>query len=182
MLFSRLPFMLIKKSLIRLSVAGDTLRRFHQSHIDTRSGFMIGSIRQISIYREIAMIGFWFFMLIIDLLVPCAMIGLGKLFLNKAPKNINSTFGYRTTMSMKNQDTWQFAHKYCGKLWFRFGLILLPLSIIPLLFVLGKEIEIIATVGTVTCFVQLVPILGSIIPTEIALRKAFETDGKRKQL
>ncbi len=128
------------------------------------------------------MIGFWIFMLIMDLLVPCAMIGLGKLFLDKAPKNINRTFGYRTTMSMKNQDTWQFAHKYCGKLWFRLGLILLPLSIIPLLFVLGKEIETISTVGTVICFAQIVPLLGSIIPTEIALKKVFDKSGKRKQL
>lgn len=119
-------------------------------------------------------------MLIMDLLIPCTMIGLGKLFLNKAPKNINYTFGYRTTMSMKNQDTWQFAHKFCGKLWFRLGLILLPLSIIPLLFVLGKEIETIATVGTVICFAQIVPPVGSIIPTEIALKKVFDKNGKRK--
>ena len=128
----------------------------------------------------IIMIIFWIFMLIMDLLVPCTMIGFGKLFLNKAPKNINYTFGYRTTMSMKNQDTWQFAHKYCGKLWFRLGLILLPLSTIPLLFVLGKEIETIATVGTVICFAQIVPLLGSIIPTEIALKKVFDKSGKRK--
>ena len=128
----------------------------------------------------IVIIGFWIFMLIMDLLIPCTMIGLGKLFLNKAPKNINYTFGYRTTMSMKNQDTWQFAHKFCGKLWFRLGLILLPLSIIPLLFVLGKEIETIATVGTVICFAQIVPPVGSIIPTEIALKKVFDKNGKRK--
>lgn len=127
------------------------------------------------------MSGFWIFMLMMDLLVPCTMIGFGKLFLNKAPQNINSAFGYRTTMSMKNRETWQFAHKYCGKLWFRLGLILLPLSIIPLLFVPGKGIETIAAVGTVVCFVQLVPFLGSIIPTEIALRKAFNRNGTRKQ-
>ena len=127
------------------------------------------------------MIGFWIFMLIMDLLVPCTMIGLGKLFLNKAPQNISYTFGYRTTMSMKNEDTWQFAHKYCGKLWFRCGFMLLPLSIIPLLFVVGKEIDTIAKIGTVICFVQIVPFAGSIIPTEIALRKSFDKSGQRKQ-
>ena len=126
------------------------------------------------------MIGFWIFMLITDLLIPCAMIGFGKLFLNKTPKNINYTFGYRTTMSMKNQDTWQFAHKYCGRLWFIGGLILLPVSIIPLLCVLGREIERIAAVGTVVCFAQIVPLVGSIIPTEIALKRAFDKNGQRK--
>lgn len=128
------------------------------------------------------MIFFEIFMLIMDLLVPCMMIGFGKLFLNKAPKNINYTFGYRTTMSMKNQDTWQFAHKYCGRLWFIGGLILLPISIIPLLCVLGREIESIAAVGTVICFAQIVPVVGSVISTEIALKRAFDKNGKRKIL
>ena len=130
--------------------------------------------------EEMVLIGFWIFMLIMDLLVPFTMIGLGKLFLDKAPQNINYTFGYRTTMSMKNQDTWQFAHKYCGKLWFRGGLILLPVSIIPLLFVLGREMKSVAAVGTVVCFAQIVPFAGSIIPTEIALKKVFDKNGKRK--
>ena len=128
------------------------------------------------------MIAFWIFMLIMDLLVPCTMIGFGQLFLNRAPQNINYAFGYRSTMSMKNEDTWQFAHKYCGKLWFWCGLMLLPLSIIPLLFVVRKEIDMIAQVGTAICFAQIIPLVGSIIPTEIALRKSFDKSGKRKQL
>ena len=58
--------------------------------------------------------GFWIFMLIMDLLLPFTMIGFGRYFMKKAPKEINSVFGYRTSMSMKNKDTWKFAHKYCG--------------------------------------------------------------------
>jgi len=42
--------------------------------------------------EEIVLIGFWIFMLIMDLLVPFTMIGWGKLFLDKAPKNIKYTF------------------------------------------------------------------------------------------
>ena len=61
--------------------------------------------------------GFWIFMLIMDLLIPFTMIGFGKMFLKKAPDQINYVFGYRTSMSMKNQDTWVFAHHYCGKIW-----------------------------------------------------------------
>ena len=60
--------------------------------------------------------GFWIFMLIMDLLLPFTMIGFGRYFMKKAPKEINSVFGYRTSMSMKNKDTWEFAHKYCGDL------------------------------------------------------------------
>lgn len=35
--------------------------------------------------EEMVLIGFWIFMLIMDLLVPFTMIGWGKLFLDKAP-------------------------------------------------------------------------------------------------
>ena len=66
--------------------------------------------------------GFWIFMLIMDLLIPFTMIGFGKMFLKKAPDQINYVFGYRTSMSMKNQDTWVFAHHYCGKIWYICGL------------------------------------------------------------
>ena len=40
---------------------------------------------------------FWIFMLIMDLILPFTMIGFGKYFMKKAPKEINSVFGYRTT-------------------------------------------------------------------------------------
>ena len=62
--------------------------------------------------------GFWIFMVIMDLLVPLTMIGFGRYFLKQAPGTINWVFGYRTEMSMKNKDTWEFAHKYIGKLWY----------------------------------------------------------------
>ena len=61
--------------------------------------------------------GFWFFMLFMNLLMPLIMIGLGRYFMKNAPGNINIVFGYRTSMSMKNQEPWKFAHEYCGKLW-----------------------------------------------------------------
>lgn len=127
------------------------------------------------------MIWFWVFMLICDLLVPCTMIGFGDYFSKKAPKEINATFGYRTNMSMKNKATWEFAHKYIGKLWLRLGLGMVVLSVVPLLVVLGKDIETVGKVGMAVCFVQLVPLVGSIIPTEIALKKTFDQNGRRKK-
>ena len=124
--------------------------------------------------------GFWIFMLLMDLLVPLTMVGFGKLFMTKSPQNINTVFGYRTTMSMKNKDTWEFAHKYCGKLWLKCGLALLPLSVIPLIFVFHKGTDIIGTVGGIVCTVQLVPLIGSISLTEAALKKTFDKNGIRR--
>lgn len=126
------------------------------------------------------MLFFWIFMLLMDLLIPLTMIGFGKIFLNKIPKNINAAFGYRTTMSMKNKDTWEFAHKHCGKIWYVCGWVMLPLSVIPLLFVLNRSIDTIANVGLIISVIQLVPLVGSIFPTEVALRKTFDKNGFRR--
>ena len=62
---------------------------------------------------------FWWFMLICDLIVPIVMIIGGRMMWKHCPKSINGIVGYRTNRSMKNMDTWKFAHKYCGKLWWK---------------------------------------------------------------
>ena len=45
---------------------------------------------------------FWTFMLVMDLLVPLTMIYFGLRFEKNAPKEINATFGYRTTIDRKS--------------------------------------------------------------------------------
>lgn len=126
--------------------------------------------------------GFWIFMFIMNLLVPVTMIGFGRVFLKKPPKEINSIYGYRTSRSMKNKDTWKFAHQYFGKLWYRCGLILLAPSIAAMLFVIGQEEDTVGTAGGILCFLQLLPLIGTIFPTEIALKKTFDQNGNRRQL
>ena len=122
---------------------------------------------------------FWVFMAVVSLFIPIIMVIFGKSFLKAAPKEINGIYGYRTAMSMKNQDTWEFAHKHFGKVWFYAGLILLPLNIILLLFVMGESKDLIGTVGIVVCLIDTAVMLLSIIPTERALKKNFDSDGNR---
>lgn len=124
--------------------------------------------------------GFWIFMLFTDLLIPLTMIGFGRYFLKSAPKEINSIFGYRTTMSMKNKDTWIFAHHYCGKLWYVSGIISLIITVIALVPVMRETEDTIGTVGGVLCGMQMIPLIGSIIPTERALRRTFDKNGNRR--
>ena len=100
--------------------------------------------------------------------------------MKSSPKEINYIFGYRTNMSMKNKDTWDFAHKYIGKLWFYLGLILVPITVIPMLLVIGNNEYTISMVGSIICIVALVVLIVSIIPTERALKKTFDKDGNRK--
>ena len=97
-----------------------------------------------------------------------------------SPKEINYIFGYRTNMSMKNKDTWNFAHKYIGKLWFYLGLILVPITVIPMLFVLGGTEAVVGTMGCIICVIALIILIVPIFPTERALKINFDKDGNRK--
>ncbi len=124
--------------------------------------------------------GFWIFMLATGLLFPAIMILFGTVFMKTAPKKINYIFGYRTDMSMKNRETWEFAHKYMGKLWFRLGFLLIPITVIPMLFVIGNSENVVATVGLIVGFINTIVLIVPIFFTEKALNRTFDKDGKRK--
>ena len=124
--------------------------------------------------------GFWLFMLAMGLLFPAIMILFGAVFTKTAPKKINYIFGYRTDMSMKNRDTWEFAHKHIGKLWFRLGLLLIPLTVIPMLCVIAKTENVVGAVGLIVGFINTIVLIVPIFFTEKALNRTFDKDGKRK--
>ena len=108
---------------------------------------------------------FWWFMLACDLLIPAIMILTGRMMWKHCPKKINGLLGYRTTRSMKNNDTWRFAHMHCGRLWWRVGWVLLLLSAaVHLPFYHSDP-------GTIGKF-----------PTEHALKKTFRDDGTRREI
>ena len=125
--------------------------------------------------------GYWIFMLVMVLLMPLVMLISGRAFSKNAPKTINPVYGYRTAMSMKNQDTWQFAHRYFGRLWYRCGLVLTPVTLAVMCLGLGKGESAVSWLGSALCVVQLAVLLGSIAPTERALRRTFHKDGSRKE-
>lgn len=121
----------------------------------------------------------WVTMVILDFSMPIVMIVMGAIFSKSAPKNINTLYGYRTTMSMKNKDTWEFAHRYFGKLWFKIGIVLALVTLIPIILMYGKDEDFVATVGTIISLVQIIPLIYPIFPTEKALSKTFDKDGNR---
>ena len=95
----------------------------------------------------------WFGMTLTVLLIPGIMIICGKYYTKKAPKTINHFVGYRTSRSMKSNETWKFAHNYMGKIWFRIGLVLLLVSVLPMAFVIGKDEDTIGILGSVITIV-----------------------------
>ena len=116
------------------------------------------------------------------IMIPALMIIFGKYYIKKAPKNINHFVGYRTTRSMKNKETWKFAHNYMGKLWYKYGIVLFVISAALMLLIMGQDEDAVgglaAIITTVQVFVMIVP--G--ILTEKALKENFDEEGNRKNI
>ena len=124
--------------------------------------------------------GFWIFMFIMVLLIPLTMTFFGWLLFRKTPKEINYVYGYRTKRSMMNEETWRFANQYFGKVWYLCGLISAPLSVIAIAIVFGKGPGTVGTVGGIITMLQMLPLIGAIVPTESELKKNFDENGKRR--
>lgn len=116
---------------------------------------------------------FWVFMVISNLIVPLLMIGVGRMMMKNPPKTINRVFGYRTSRSMKNQEAWDFAQVYCGKLWWKTGWIMMPFSVIGMIPVIGKNDDFVGGVGAVIITIECIVMFISIFFVERALAKKF---------
>ena len=117
--------------------------------------------------------------IVTTLLLCGTMILFGWIFQNRPPQDINSLYGYRTARSMKTPETWEFAHQYCGRLWWRLGWISLAASAalhVLFLFVSWMEIGV-----CVLMFLQIIPLVWAIFPTEKALKKKFDQFGRLKE-
>lgn len=124
--------------------------------------------------------GFWLFMFVCNLFIPLIMIVFGRIMLKRPPKSINGVYGYRTSMSMKNKDTWNFAHELCGRLWWKAGWILLAGSIVVQLPFIKSGEDTAGKMGGFLCMIQCAVLIASIFPVEKALKKTFHKDGSRK--
>ena len=123
---------------------------------------------------------FWWSMLLRALIIPCLMSAAGRMMWKHCPKRINRVIGYRTVRSMKNMDTWRFAHEHCGRLWWKTGSVMLLLSALVFLPLYHGEESTLERVGLVLAALQIIVLIASIFPTEMALKKNFDDDGARR--
>lgn len=123
---------------------------------------------------------FWWLMLACNIIVPVITIFTGWFMWKRPPKEINRIIGYRTKRSMYNNDTWKFAHNFCGKLWWIMGWIILGISVAVLIPFIHSTYLTIGIAVLVSVVVQCLILVLSIIPTEIALKKTFFDNGTRE--
>lgn len=123
---------------------------------------------------------FWLFMLLCELLCPAAMILFGHGFMTHPPAKINPVYGYRTGRSMKNEETWEFAHVHCGKLWRRIGAWMLPVTVLAHLLLLGRSMDAVGIGSGIMVTLQVIVMVASVVPTERALKRTFDEAGNRR--
>lgn len=107
------------------------------------------------------------------------MIVFGLIFIYDAPKNINYVYGYRSKRSKINQESWDYAHEYFGRISFRLGIVVLILTIIAFIFLYNEDVDTIGVVGTIIMFIQLIPLFVSVFITERALKRKFGNFSKK---
>jgi uncharacterized membrane protein len=122
----------------------------------------------------------WLAMFICNLLIPVIMILAGYMMYKHTPKEINVVYGYRTSRSMKNEETWKFAHDCCGRLWFKLGFILIIPTIVAMIPFVNSNETIVGIVTLIVISIQVIVLIGSIFPVESALKKNFDDNGNRR--
>jgi uncharacterized membrane protein len=112
----------------------------------------------------------------LHLLIGPLLLVLSLIFFYFPPKKINLIYGHRTTLSMKNQDTWNEANK-------RSPYMMLLVSAITCIFQLIGTVFNIAfdkTILYATIFLVAGLIIGGIL-IEQQLKTIFDKDGNRKK-
>jgi len=125
-------------------------------------------------------LGLFIFLFIIAILMPLVMLIFGIVFLKKPPQRVNGIYGFRTEQSMKNKDTWDFAHRHFGRVWLIAGAVTLPLTVIAMLFFAGKAEDTVAYGSLIVVGVQMAVLIGTIFPTQRALKRTFDAYGRRR--
>jgi len=118
----------------------------------------------------------WVCMFICNLIVPLMMVVFGIIFIKNPPKKINWIYGYRTKLSMKNEETWKFAHEYCGMLWEKIGTIIGIITVIAMLLIKEYSNNMIEMIGMVICMIQCAIIVSTAFFVEKKLRDKFENN------
>lgn len=108
------------------------------------------------------------------LIIGVALTIIAVIFKNFPSKKINMWYGYRTAVSIKNQETWDAAQKYSSQLVIIEGIILIILGVI--LGVMSAKME--NKIKNIILFLYIlivipVTFVWLIVSTEIYLNKNF---------
>jgi hypothetical protein len=91
----------------------------------------------------------------------------------KPPKDISGLWGYRTKRSMRNQESWDFAHSMCSKRFPPWCLMVFAASEAALFIGYAVSRDTAWLVGEIMVFAQIAALLLMLLPIEKALKDKF---------
>lgn len=121
------------------------------------------------------MTAFLVFMIVVLAIIPATMLLCGSVWKKHPPADINNSYGYRTRRSMRNKETWDFAHRICAREWIRLGwltVILTAVIFVPII-LCCREVMAAGVFGGVFLLFQILLLLAVIPITECALKRKF---------
>lgn len=112
--------------------------------------------------------------IIISTAAPVIII-IESLLLKFFPPKINSWYGFRTTISMSNDDIWHYSNKCLSDSWLRIGIILLIASISAMLiFIFIGYIKFLDNLGVILVVIQSIGIVVSLVKIEKKVRLYYK--------
>jgi len=123
---------------------------------------------------------FSIFLFVCNFIIPVIMLFFGMKFRKHGPKSINGIYGYRTSMSMKNKETWEFGNQYCAKVWVKLGTVMLTISIVGSILAIMFVGDVQGIIEIIIVTIQTTVLIISIFPVEKALKKNFDENGNRR--
>ena len=113
---------------------------------------------------------------IIALVTGFPFVLMGLVFKFFPPKDINSIYGYRTSSSMRNPETWQSANQFAAKLMIQMGALLVGVGVVT--YVLPPSP---VTGGLAGIALVILTVVMQIYFTEKHISKHFDEKGKRRK-
>lgn len=111
----------------------------------------------------------------LHLLIGPLLMLFSLIYLYFPPKKINHLYGHRTSLSMKNQDTWNEANKRSALMMLLVSALTCIFQLIGIVFKVNKE----TTIFYATILLVVGLIIG-VLFIEKQLRSIFDKDGNRK--
>jgi uncharacterized membrane protein len=106
------------------------------------------------------------------IILAATFLGLSLIFRVKQPQNINYLYGYRTSFSMKNIETWREANIFSSNLMFKFAIAFIVFEVISYFLIGAKDSFTVSAICLTTLSVAVIPF------TEIHLRRKFDKNGQ----
>ena len=107
----------------------------------------------------------------ITVMVGVIFVAAGFIMWKFPPKQINFLYGYRTSRSMKNQESWDFAQKYAAKEMMKTGLVLAASGLLAFIFDFGSSVNLL-----VGCMLVFLAVVILVIRVEKAIKNVLISD------